>query len=244
MMRAGPTFDHERVSFNLAKLRKGGEDFEIVIDPDAAITYKEALHEGEEPVSVSEVVKAEKVFADAKKGLLASEEHMSTVFGTTNPVAVAQIILREGEIQLTADHRARIREEKQQRLLEHIRRHAADPKTGLPHPMKRLELAFEEAKIKIDMNRRVNAQIKDVVAKLQPILPLRFEDVTYRVHLGPQEAQRLYGDVKGFGELRQEEWLNDGSWVCHVKIPAGLQHELVDMLNEKTHGQVDVEKVK
>lgn len=242
-MRAGPTFDHERVSFNLAKLRKGGEDFEVVIDPDAAITYKEALIEGEEQ-ALDEVLKAQKIFADAKKGLLASEEHMNSVFGTNDVLTIAKIILQDGEIQLTAEHRARIREEKQKKLLEHIRRNAADPKTGLPHPTKRLELAFEEAKIKVDVHKSVQTQMNSVIEKLRPILPLRFEKVVFSVHLGAQEAQRVYGDLKNFGELKKEEWLNNGSFVAHVEIPAGLQHDFSDMLNEKTHGNVDIEKVK
>lgn len=236
-MRGGPTYDHERVQFNLAKLRKGGEEFEIVVDPDLAVAYKEG-----EKVDLRELLKAEKVFGDAKKGLLASEEHMQTVFGTLEVLDIAKKILDDGEIQLTAEHRNRIREDKKRRLLERIRRNAIDPKTGLPHPAKRIELAFEEAKIRIEETKTIDAQIKDIVQKLQPILPIRFEKSVFRIHLNADYAQKLYGDIKNFGTIKREEWLNDGSWVCFLEIPAGMQDELIDMLNEKTHGGADIEK--
>ena len=237
-MRGGPTYEHERVSFNLAKLRKAGEQFEVVIDPDLAIAFREG-----DDVDLKELLKAEKIFSDAKKGLLASEEHMKTVFGSADTLVVAKKILSDGEIQLTAEHRQRIREEKKKRLLEQIRINAIDPRTNTPHPAKRIELAFDEAKVHIDETKSVEAQIKDVVKKLQPILPIRFESATMRIHLSAEYAQKLYGDVKNFGTIKKEDWMNDGSWVCYVELPAGLQNELIDMLNAKTHGGVEVERV-
>lgn len=237
-MRGGPTYDHERVSFNLAKLKRAGENFEIVVDPDLAIAHKEG-----EAVDLKELLKAEKIFSDAKKGLLASEEHVKAAFGSDDPLVIAEKILADGEIQLTAEHRQRIRDDKKRRLLEQIRINAIDPKTNMPHPAKRIELAFDEAKIHVDETKTVEAQIKEVVQKLQPILPIRFDVATMRIHLSAEYAQKLYGDVKGFGTMKKEDWMNDGSWVCYVEIPAGLQNELIDMLNAKTHGGADVERV-
>lgn len=238
-MRTGQTFDQEKVSFNLAKLKKGGEMFEVVIDPDLAIDYVEG-----EDVDVKEVLKAEKVFSDAKKGLLASEEHMQSLFNTTEALEIAKVLLKEGEVQLTAEHRDRIREDKRRRMMERIRVNAVDPKTGLPHPAKRIELAFDEAKIKVDETLSIDKQIKDVVKKLQEIIPIRFEQAIMRIHLKAEDAQKAYGDVKRFGTMLQEEWLNDGSWLCRIEIPAGLQNEFTDMLNEKTQGNAEIEKVK
>lgn len=238
-MRTGQTFDQEKVSFNLAKLKKGGEMFEVVIDPDLAIDYVEG-----EDVDVKEVLKAEKVFSDAKKGLLASEEHTQSLFNTTDALEIAKVLLKEGEVQLTAEHRDRIREDKRRRMMERIRVNAVDPKTGLPHPAKRIELAFEEAKIKVEETLSVDKQIKEIVKKLQVVLPIRFEQAIMRIHLKAEDAQKAYGDVKKFGTMLQEEWLNDGSWMCRVEIPAGLQNEFTDMLNEKTQGNAEIEKVK
>lgn len=238
-MRGGPTFDAEKVSFNLAKMKKAGEEFEIVIDPNLAVSFKET-GEGD----IKEILKAEKVFCDAKKGLLASEEKMKEVFGTTDAIEIATKLLSEGEIQLTSEYRQKIRDDKRKQLIQKIHRNAIEPKTGMPHPVQRIELAFEEAKIKINELLSVDAQMQEIIKKLQPILPIRFEKITFKIHLNADYAHKLYGDIKQFGTVKKEDWLNDGGWLGYVEIPAGLQNELVDMINNKTHGGAEIEKVK
>lgn len=235
-MRGGPTFDQERVSFNLARLRKGGEVFEVVVDPDAAITLKES-GKG----SVAEVVRAEHIFCDAKKGLHASDERLNAILGTSDFQGAAQKILDEGEIQLTAEHREEVRARKMRQLIAKIHRNAIDPKTGSPHPEKRIELALEEAKVRIDEFKTIDQQLQDVLKKLQPILPIRFETAKLRVRLSGDYAGKLYGDIQRMAKIVKDEWLNDGSWQAEVELPGGMKNDFIDMLNDKTHGSAQVE---
>ena len=46
------THDHEKVQFNLARLKKEGEIFEIVVEPSLAIQFKEG-NDGD----ISEILK-------------------------------------------------------------------------------------------------------------------------------------------------------------------------------------------
>ncbi len=238
-MRGGPTFDPERVSFNLARLQKGGETFELVVDPDAAVAMREGGSD-----AVSDVVKAEKVFSDAKKGLLASEEHMRAVFGTTEFSEVAKRILAEGEIQLTAEHREAVRERKRKKLIALIHRNAVDPRTGHPHPEKRIELAFEEAKVRVDEFKTADQQLEAVVKKLQPVLALKFEKARFRVTVGSQYAGKMFGEVSRLATILKDHWLNDGGWQAEVELPGGLRDEFVDQLRGLTQGSVQIEELK
>jgi ribosome maturation protein SDO1 len=43
--------------------------------------------------------------------------------------------------------------------------------------------------------------------------------------------------VKSFATVKQEQWLNDGSWAAVVEVPAGIQAEFFDKLNELTSGE-------
>ena len=61
---------------NLARYKHGKHTFEIVIDSDKAIEFRKW-----KSISLREVLKADKVFSDAKKGLSASENLMKEVFG-------------------------------------------------------------------------------------------------------------------------------------------------------------------
>lgn len=232
-MRPG-IFDHERVSFNVARLRTHGETYEVAIDPDAAIAYREGRG-----TDIREVLKAEKVFFDARKGELASEERQKEVFGTADPLAVAKEILARGEVQLSSEYREKLRADKLKRILGLIHVNAVDPRTKLPHPPVRIENALRQANIHIDEHKRAEDQVADVVRALTPILPIRFETRTIQLHVPANYAPKLYGAVAGFGKIKKEDWLNDGSWLVDVEIPAGLQTEFFDEMNSRTHGSVE-----
>jgi ribosome maturation protein SDO1 len=229
------TFDDERFSVNTAWIRKGGIHFEIVVDPDAAIAFRQT-RSGD----IRDVVKSGHVYFDAKKGELASEHQMQAVFHSSEPYVVAERIIREGEIQLTQEYRDKLREQKRRRLLEIIHRNAIDPKTKLPHPLTRIELAFEEAKVRVDELRSAEDQVQEVLRKLQPVLPIKFEHALLHIHLPVEHAAKLMSSVQSFGSIKRQEWLSDGSWSADIEVPAGLALECIDMLNKKTHGAVQV----
>ncbi len=229
------TFDEERFSLNTAWLKKAGQHFEVVVDPDAAVVFKES-GVGE----ARDIVKSGHVYSDAKKGDVASETALQEVFGSSDPFVVAERIIREGEVQLTKEHRDKVREQKRKRVVTMIARNAIDPRTKLPHPVTRIELAFEEANIKLDEFKRAEDQVAEIVRKLQPILPIRFEQTVLHVHIPAQYAAKAFSTIGHLGTIKRQEWLTDGSWVGDVETPAGLVNELTDVLNSKTHGTVQI----
>lgn len=236
-MRGGPTFDEERFSINVARLKKGGEMFEVVIDPDAAIRYKEGGI-----VDLKDILKAEKIMADAKKGELASEQHMQSLFGTTEPLKIAQIILDQGEIQLTHEHREKVRATKRNKVATIIHMNAINPQTGTVHPLERVKRAMDEARVRLDEFKTAEDQVKDVVSKLQPIIPLTFTTFTADIHLPAEHAAKCYGVFEQYGTIQKEEWLSDGSLAVRLELPAGKYNDLVDELSSKTHGNVEITK--
>lgn len=237
-MRPTKTFDQEKVQFNLAKLKTHGQHFEIVIDPDKVIEYKDKKLE-----DVLDVVRAEHVFADAKKGEIVSDDELLRVFGTDKFTDVVKKILSEGEIQFTQEYREKLRSEKIRKIINIIQINAVDPKTKLPHPAARLENAFQQAKVHIDDFKRAEDQVQDVVKKLQSILPLKFDTKVIQVIIPAAYAAKMYSTVTSYGRMRKDQWMSDGSWLVHVEIPAGLQNEFFDKLNGATHGEVDIQLV-
>ncbi|MDD9953150.1 MAG: ribosome assembly factor SBDS [Candidatus Woesearchaeota archaeon] len=229
--------EKERVAWNLAKLKKGGELFEVVVDPDAAVAFKRGTGD------IQDCLKAEKIFFDAQRGLHAGEEHMQTVFGTTNVQEIATKIIKEGELQLSAEHRARMRDAKYKQIVSKIQAYAVDPKTGIPHPATRIELAMQEAKIRVDEKQDVESQITTIVKQLQPIIPIKLETVTLQVHLPQQYGQKLFGSLERHGTVKKTEWLEDGGLLAWVELPAGLQAEMAEDLGKKTHGAAEIQKV-
>ncbi|MBI2176174.1 ribosome assembly factor SBDS [Candidatus Woesearchaeota archaeon] len=226
-------FGKEKPHYNLARLRAGGEGFEVIVDPDKAIAFRQGQGD------IRDVLLYDRVFADARKGLEASEHVMKSVFKTGDHFEVARQIIQKGEIQLTAEYRDRLREDKRKAVIEIIHRTAVDPKTGYPHPPNRIEAAIEEAKVRIDEHQAAEEQIHGIVKQLMPVLPIKFEVRQVEFHIPAQFAAKAYPLLKGFGTLQKDSWQDDGSLVAVVEVPAGMQQDLYSELNRLTKGAVE-----
>lgn len=232
-------FDREKVHLNLARIKKDGKNYEIDVDSELALAFK-----GGADVDIRDVLKAEKIFYDAKKGLLASEHEMQQIFGTSDPLEVAKIIISQGEVQITAEHRQKIRDQKRKQIVDMIHRNAVDPKTHLPHPPQRIEAAMDEAKVHIDEYKPVQKQVEEIVKALRILLPIRFEMKEIAVKIPAEFAVKSYGAVKSFGKILNEEWQKDGSWVVVIEMPGGMENDFYDKINKICHGNIESKVVR
>ncbi len=224
-----------------ARLESHGERFEVLVDPDAALAIKRGEFEGD----LEDVIAAEDVFENASRGDRPAEEDLEEVFGTTDPMAIIPEVIKEGEIQITAEQREEMQEQKRKKLINTIARNAVNPQMdNSPHPPERIERALEEAGFTVDPMEPVENQIDDALDALRPVIPIRFEEVTMAVRLPPEYAGSGQAQIREFGDLEREEWQNDGSWVGVLTFPAGLQNDLYDKVNELTSGEGDARVVK
>jgi ribosome maturation protein SDO1 len=217
---------------NTARLKKGSDVFEIVIDPEKAIAARHGK------ADIREALKVQKIFSDAKKGMLASEQRMQALFGTTDAIEVAKKIVVDGNIQITAEYRQKLTDQKRLQIIEFIRCNGVDPRTHTPHPATRIEAALVEAKVRIDEFKPVEQQVQDVLKALRPILPIKFEIKEIELVIPAQYASKAYSVVKHFGKILSESWQSDGSWRGILEIPGGMEQELYDKLNAATHGEL------
>ncbi|HLE95801.1 MAG TPA: ribosome assembly factor SBDS [Candidatus Thermoplasmatota archaeon] len=226
----------------IARLESHGMHMELLVDPEIALEFREK--HGEMQLDLDDILASRFVFIDAKAGEKASNEELAKVFETTELEACVRRVLTKGELQLTTDQRRRMVERKRKLIVSIIARNAINPQTGTPHPPTRIENAMDEARVHIDPFRSADAQVQDVLKVLRPLIPIRFEHVSIAVHLPADHAPKAYAIVKGFGELKKEEWQRDGSWIGIVDMPAGLQTEFYGELNKRTHGNVETRIVK
>jgi len=221
-----------------ARYEKSGEKFEVLIESGAAQKIK-----NNEDVDIIENLAIDTIFKDAKKGTRASEEKLKEMFGSDDVEKIAKEIVLKGELQLTTEQRRNMLEEKRKQIIANIVRNSLNPQTKTPHPPERIKLAMEEARVKIDAFKPVDAQVQDVLKALRPVITISFEKIKIAVKLSGEEYAKVYGDIKNFGEIKKEEWQKNGSWVGVVEIPAGLQNDFYDRLNDKTKGNVETKIV-
>lgn len=219
----------------IARLDRDGERFEILVDPDLAHSFRE----DEKKPELSDILAVEEVFLDAHKGDRAPADLLMKIFKTTDVLLIVKKILERGEIQLTTEQRKRMQEEKRKKIVAILARNCINPTNKTPHPPQRIEMALEEAKFNIDPFKSPEAQISEALKALRPVIPIRMEMAQIAIKTSASHYGKLVGEVRGYGKVLKEEWTKGGEWVCLVEIPAGLQLEFFDMVNSRTHGEVE-----
>ncbi len=219
-----------------ARIKASGKNFEILVDVDKALQYKKGL-----PVSIQNLLAIDKVFSDVKKGQVASESDLMQSFGSKDIAQVVDRIIKKGEILLPLEYKHKEREDKVKQVVDFLARNAVDPTTKRPHTTERIKKALEDAGVNIE-NKPISEQMSKIIDKLRPILPIKIETKKLSLKIPPAYTGSVYGLLKEYKE--KEDWMNDGSLVCIINIPAGLQMEFYDKLNAITHGNTVVEEIK
>jgi len=225
--------------YTVARISIEGKDYELLVKPEPALEYREG-----KPVGLSNILVTETVFSDANKGLKVSEKDLQAAFATMDILKIADTILKKGTLQLTAEQRKRMVEEKRRQIIAFISRQAVDPRTKLPHPPTRVEQALEQARFSVDPFDSVEEQANAAIKAIRIILPISIEKVSVKIRIPAQHIGRAYGSVKSFGTIKNESWQPDGSWSAIVEMPAGMYGPLLEKLGDLTKGNAAAEIVK
>jgi ribosome maturation protein SDO1 len=217
------------------KYESHGERFEILVKPKEAMAFRSG-----KSISLSDVVISDTIYKDVKKGLKASPSTLKKVFGTTDFETVAREILLKGEMPITAEQRKEMLESKKKQLIDFIHRNAIDPKTHLPIPPARIEAAMEEARVQIDLNRDVESQALQIIHELARIIPIKVARATLEIKVPAKYSSKVKSQLSNLGSVKKTNWLNDGTLIAEIEIPAGAQEEVIDKLNSLTKGEVEV----
>lgn len=226
-------------NYTIARINIGGDTFEILVKPDPAFAFRSG-----KPISISDVLVIDEIFTDANKGLRASEKKLKEAFGTTDPLEIAKIILKKGTLQLTAQQRRQLIEEKRKQIIDFIARNAMDPRTKLPHPPTRIEQALEQVGFSVDPFKSVEEQANEAIKAIRAILPISIEKITVAAKIPPEYVGKVYGALKSFGTIKNENWLTDGSLSVILEMPAGLYGPFLEKMGEMTRGNVDAKIIK
>ena len=216
-----------------------GDKLELLVKPDPAFDYKTGkLSE------ISKILISEEIYTDSNKGTRATNEKLNQVFKTTDPAKIAEIIMKKGELNLTTEQRKKMTSEKRKQLVTFIAKTYVDPRSHLPHPPLRIEQALDDGRLSIDPFKNIDEQVKEVVEKLRPIIPLKSENIILEISVPAQFVAQSYTVLKSTGTLKKEDWQTNGSLKAILEIPAAARPHVIDRLGSITKGTATVEVVK
>ena len=222
----------------IARLMKAGNKFEILVEPELAVSVK-----GGKEIPADDLLAVPEVFEDVGKGTRVPAADVNKFFGTSDIQKIAEKIIRDGDVQLTTEQRNKMLEEKTKAVTAIIARNGINPQTGAPHPQDRILRAMEQARSRVVLEKSAEEQVDEILKAIQPIIPIRFEKISVAIKIPAEHAGRAAGIIRNFGTPSREEWAGDGSYMAVVEIPAGMQTELFDKLNSLTRGEAVVKNL-
>ena len=225
----------KKQEFITAWIEIKGQKFEIPVKPDLAFKFREG-----EKVSISEVLWADTIFKDIKKGLKASPDSLKKAFGTDDIIKIAEKILKEGQIQLTEEERKKMIEAKRKQIINYIVKNTIDPKAGKPIPEQRIENALDQIRLNIDPFKGAEAQALEAVKKLSLLMPIKIAKALLEISIPSEYSSRAYKEIQKLGEVKKTNWGSDGSLKVELEIPAGAQIEVIDKVQTLAKGQANI----
>jgi len=205
-----------------------------MVDMEAALKFKKGDGAGD-------FLEIDRIFTDAKKGQVASNEEMKEAFGTEDIYSIAGKIIKDGEIEVTQEHRDEERERKLKQVVDFLVTNAIDSQSGNPHTPERIKSALEQANVNIK-NAPVDSQISEIVSEISKIIPIKIATKKVKVTIPAMHTGKAYGVINQYKE--NENWLGNGDLEVVVKVPAGLIMDFYDKLNGVTHGSALTEELK
>lgn len=225
----------------IARIKKKGKDFEILVDLDKALAFRKQRLEGN-PASLRDILALDTVYNDHKKGFKAPSSDLKDAFGTDNVFKISGEIINHGEIQLTQEYRDKMREQKMKQIIDFLARNCMDPRTSAPYTPQRIEQAIKQSGARID-DRDSEEQAMLILKDIEKIMPIKIAVKKIEITIGPEHVGKIYNIIKTF-KKEKEDWLNDGSMRCIINLPAGMQLEFYDKLNSATQGTAITKEIK
>ena len=220
----------------VVKYSYASEKFEILVKPDPAFDYK--LGKISE---ISKILVSDEIYTDSGKGTRASNELLVKVFKTEDTTKIAEIMMQKGELNLNTEQRKKMTTDKRKQIITFIAKTYVDPKTHLPHPPLRIEQAMTDGRVSVEPFKNADEQIKDIVEKLRPIIPLKTENIVLEISVPAQFVAQSYTVLKSTGSLKKEDWQSNGSLKAILEIPAAARPNVIDRLSAITKGTANVE---
>jgi ribosome maturation protein SDO1 len=217
-----------------------GEKFEMIVDSELAWEYRLGKRTSLENILISDTI-----YKDANKGERATVASLQKVFGTTDVMKIADIIIKKGDLPITAERRNRLIEENRKKIINIITRNCIDSRTNAPLPPSRVENILKELKVRIDPFASAEEQATEIIKEIKKVIPIKIAKAIIQIQIPVEYASKAYNQVIAkMSTVVNSNWKNDGSWEGEVEIPAGIQETFIQKINEISNRKAIIKNIK
>jgi len=212
----------------LVRFSKGKKRFEVMTKDGSVRKFRNGK------LGWGNVLVADQIFTDSKKGNVAKSKDLHEVFGTDDLQTCLRTIVTDGDLQISAEERKEDFAAHRRKVIAYIHKTYVDG-GNLPHPISRLEAVIDEAKVRLDPRENPEKHGEDIVSKLRGTLVFKKNTVEYTIIVGHAYAKKAQGVVYKLADVRKESWDAEGcTWILNV--PNSQFDGFLSALNKLTQG--------
>jgi ribosome maturation protein SDO1 len=158
---------------------------------------------------------------------------------------IADIIIKKGDLPITAERRNRLIEENRKKIINIITRNCIDSRTNAPLPPSRVENILKELKVRIDPFASAEEQATEIIKEIKKVIPIKIAKAIIQIQIPVEYASKTYNQVIAkMSTVVNSNWKNDGSWEGEVEIPAGIQETFIQKINEISNRKAIIKNIK
>jgi rRNA metabolism SBDS family protein len=215
------------------RYKKGKHSFEILTKQGSVRQFLTGK------LGWDKVLSADVIFTNSKKGDIAKKQDLITVFGTDDVNKCAEIMVRQGDAQVSASERKEDISVHRRQILEYLHKTYTD-QAGLPHPLVRLETILEEAKIRIDPAVSVHKHCEDVIKRMIGKIVFKRNASDYTITVPKEHVKTCRDVVCKYCPVGRKEIREAGSTTWKVSITSSDFDNFLLEMNKITGGDFTV----
>lgn len=145
----------------IVRYTSGKHKFEVIAKQGTVLKYRDGN------LGFGNVLMVDRIFTNSTRGDIANPNDLNEVFGTEDIMKCCEEIVKNGDLQYTAQERKAFVDAKTNEIVYYINKNYIDPKTKLPHPADRISNCMKECHIRVDPNKDTRRQAEDAVKKMR-----------------------------------------------------------------------------
>lgn len=217
----------------VSKYKKGKYAFEILTKTGAAKKYLEGK------LGWDNVLAADVIFTNSKKGNVAKSSDLKACFNTDDVNECAKQILAQGNTQVSAAERKEDISAHRKKVAAFLHKTYTD-QAGTPHPLARINNILDELKLNLDPSGNVANQAEDIVKKMQGKIVFKLNTDQYE--LSVKKSYKNVDNVIAKYSPKYSRKNENNLWKYTISLPPGDVDNFMQELNKVTEGDYTFEK--
>jgi len=218
----------------IVRLNSHGKRFEIACYRNKIINWRKKIE-----TEIDEVLQINSIFTNVSKGVLAKNQDLMEVFGTTNTNEVCRIILDRGEVQVSDKERQQHLDNLFRDIATIVSEKCVNPESNRPYTVSMIQNAMKEIHFSVSPNKNAKQQALEVIKRLKAHMPIARTKMHLRISMPATIASDVSPKILGIGETEKlNDKLINEIYSIEILNDPGTFREIEDLVRTETQGKM------